>query len=226
MPNKCNKDVEMMVSGKESGFSLVQIMLAVALMAVIAIVTVPKVSNYFTKTRAVGAEGAFSQYCDTVAIYANEHNGFGKKVKGDDVIKIMNKSLDPSYQISEDSADITTETVDSVEFKVFKSKDDALDPWQNPYRIYTNITDGSTTEAISKSGTFVFQSAGKDNVFSDLSISSDVIAIDETSGDSDDYICVYNYDASTEKSTIYEQGFSTNKGEELSEASKKMIQRK
>jgi len=86
---------------KEAGFNLVELMIVIAIMAILAAIAIPSYSHYINKSRAISAVVLTEPVRTEVTEYAIMHNG--------DLSSVDNASLSlPSSDLINGSKDVTS----------------------------------------------------------------------------------------------------------------------
>ncbi|WP_426689338.1 type IV pilin protein [Rhodanobacter ginsengiterrae] len=72
------------VAGRSAGFTLMELMIAVVIIAILAAIAWPIYSKYITKTRRVAAEGCLSEYANYMERYYTTHLRYNNDGAGND----------------------------------------------------------------------------------------------------------------------------------------------
>lgn len=126
----------------KKGFTLVEILTVVALIAILFVIFVPKIDFATTKTREVGVRSDFRSYEMAFQSVAMQKIGFTDFEDNDDLVKSLNSYLDPAMQIK------------VVENKLITDK---KDPWNVKYSFVWDTENNSVSVV----------SAGKDKSFTE-----------------------------------------------------------
>ncbi len=90
----------------ESGFNLIELMVVIAIMAILAAIAVPAYSHYINKSRAIAAMVLTDPVRNAVVEYAMLHNG--------DLSLVSNETLNlPSKDLVEGSNDVNAINIES-----------------------------------------------------------------------------------------------------------------
>jgi type IV pilus assembly protein PilE len=82
MNNIATSRVWPIVAGSRAGFSLLEVMIVVAIIAILAAIAIPSYSNYVVRTNRVAAEGCLSEYANYMERYYTTNLNYSKDVSG------------------------------------------------------------------------------------------------------------------------------------------------
>ena len=186
-------------STKRKAFTLIELLIVIAIIGILFIVLISKVDFATDKAKATGVQTDFRSFQMAFETVAREHQGFSSLVDEDyeQLEMAINKNLDNKLKIDIDVDGMIT------------MAHDARDPWGTEYHgKYISSTDGKDRGAI------VMYSNGADMTFgSDITLTGGIASINVVNDSGkDDYSLVVCYSLTSNGGEINIQttGFSTN----------------
>ena len=144
-------------TGNQQGFSLIELMVAVSIIALLASILIPVVTTQINQARQVTAISQINALGNACSTWARNNGGNPLPTK---VIDVTNY---PTSLSADEVQDILGPDPANPMKNIYIASVPATDPWGNPYTFHYNPdVNGNPTQP----QIFVIRSAGSDGVFS------------------------------------------------------------
>lgn len=106
------------VSARESGFTLIELMIVVAIIGIIAAIAVPSYNQYVERTRATDAQGALTSLASSLERFHTQNSTYAGATLGDGSSATDIFPSEAPLDGSKKFYDLTIESQDATSFKI------------------------------------------------------------------------------------------------------------